>query len=106
MAWDDNLSFQFRSPCEGRVEIIDFKPQEHAISVWLEARVADGAVMMSYVPVMQLKNEPSVQNKSLVLAAAMGALATKEMLIPPAAGFNITDANERLWTHTVILCES
>ena len=56
MAWHDDLSLQFLSARDGRVEVVDFKPQEHAISVWLDVWVSDTTMMMLHIPSVQLKN--------------------------------------------------
>lgn len=98
MAWFDDLSLHFGGADNGRVEVVHFKPEEHAVSM-RELRIADGAVMMLHVPTMQLKHQPAVRNEPLILAAAMVAFATEETLIPAAARLNIAHANEGLWSH-------
>jgi len=96
MAWHDDLSLQVLSACNGRVEVIEFKPQEHAISVWLDVWISDTAMMMLHILSVQLKNQPAVRNQPLILRAAMRTLTAKETLIPATARFNIAYANKGL----------
>jgi hypothetical protein len=49
MAWEEDLRLQVRGAGDGRVEVADLEPQEHAVSR-RELRVADGTVMMLHVP--------------------------------------------------------
>jgi hypothetical protein len=103
MAGQNDLRLQVHSSGYGRVEVVDFKPKEHTISV-REVSVANGTVMMLHVPMVQLKNQPAVRNEPLILGAAVVALATKETLIPATAGLNVSDTNKRLWAHMNGLC--
>jgi hypothetical protein len=48
---------------------------------------------------VQLKNEPAILHQLLILAAAVSPAAAQQALIPPAAGFDIRDTNERLGAH-------
>ena len=56
MAREDDLRTQLRGAGNSRLEVVNFKPQEHAISR-REAGIADGFVMMLHLPAMQLKNQ-------------------------------------------------
>ena len=69
VAWLDKLSLQFRGAGNGRLEVVHFKPQKHAISV-REIWVADGTVMMLHIPTMQLENQPALRKESFILLAA------------------------------------
>jgi hypothetical protein len=60
MTWQDNLSVHFLRARNGGVEVVDFKPQQHAVSVWLEIWVADGAMMMRHIPSVQLHDQPAM----------------------------------------------
>ena len=100
MTWHDDLSLQVLSASNGRVEVVEFKPQEHAISVWRDVWVSDATMMMLNIPSVQLKNQPAVRNEPLILRAAMRTLTAKETLIPATARLNIAHANKGLWTHT------
>ena len=96
MAWHDDLSLQVLSACHGRVEVVEFKPQEHAISIWRDVWISDATMMMLHIPSVQLKNQPAVRNQPLILRAAMRTLTAKETLIPATARFNIAYANKGL----------
>ena len=96
MAWQDDLSLQVLGAGHSRFEVVDFKPQEHAISVGLDVWISDTAMMMLDIPSVQLKNQPALRNQPLILSAAMRTLTAKETLIPATARFNIAYANKGL----------
>ena len=100
MAWRDDLGVQVLSAGNRRIEVVEFKPQQHAVSVWSDVGIADAAMMMLYIPSVQLENQPAVRNEPLILGPAMGALAAKEPLIPATARLDIGHANKWLWIHT------
>src|SRR5439155_26715474 len=97
MARKEDLSLQIRGAGNGRVEVANFKPQEHAVSR-CEVGIADGTVMMLNIPPVQLKNQPAVRNEPLILRAAMGTLTAKKTLVPATARLNIAHANKGLRT--------
>ena len=96
MARFDDLSFHPFRTCHSGIEVVEFKPQEHAISVWLDVWISDTAMMMLHIPSVQLKNQPAVRNQPLILRAAMRTLTAKETLIPATARFDIAYANKGL----------
>ena len=96
MAWHDDLSLEGLSACNGRVEVVEFKPQEHAISVGRDVWIANTPMMMLHIPSVQLKDQPAMGNEPFILTAAMRALTAKETLIPATARLDIAHANERL----------
>ena len=98
MARKDCLSLQLKGTRVSGVEIIHFEPQQRPVSR-RNIGIANGAVMIVPVPAMQLKNEASLRNEPLIIRAAVRALTAQQMLIPAAAGLDVTDANERLGTH-------
>ena len=100
MAWQDNLDFHFLCTGNVRVEVVDLKPQKHAVSVWLNILIPDGAVMVLHFPPVQLQNRPTMRDQPFILRATMRALTTEETLIPATARLDITNANEGLCTHT------
>jgi hypothetical protein len=67
-------------------------------------------MMVLHVPSVQLQNQSALRNQPFILGAAVCALTTKQALIPAAARFDITHANEWLWVHTrsivTIKCET
>src|SRR6267154_2896 len=92
MARPDNLRLQLRSSGSGGIKVAHFKPQEHAVSR-RKVGVANASVMMLHIPMVQLKNQPTLRNKPLIVRAAMIAPAAKKALIPAAARLNISHAN-------------
>ena len=99
MAWHIDLSVQALCACNRRVEVVELKPQEHAVSVWSDVGISDAGMMMLHIPSVQLKNQPAVRNEPLIVGPAMGALAAKETLIPATARLDIGHANKWLWIH-------
>ncbi len=99
MAWHDDLSLQVRRAGHGRIEVLEFKPQEHAVPVWLDVRISDATMMMLHLPSVQLQDQPAPRYQSLIILAAMRALTAEETLIPATARLDIAHANQGLWTH-------
>src|SRR5579863_1953989 len=95
----DNLDLHFPRPGDGRVEVVDFEPKKHAISVGLLILVADGSVMVLHLPPMQLQNQAPLHGQPFILGAAVGALATEEPLIPATARLDITYTDKGLCMH-------
>jgi hypothetical protein len=91
MARQNDLRLELCSADNGRVEVVDFKPQEDPVArneLW----IADWAVMMLHIPAMQLKYQPAVRNQPLILRPAVPTLTA-----------NIAHANKWLWTHTELV---
>jgi hypothetical protein len=82
---------------DGGVEIVDLEPEEHAVAVGLDGRIADRAVMMLDLPPVQLQDQGIVRNQALVFGPAMRAAAAEEILVPSAARFDVADGDEGLW---------
>ncbi len=99
MTRQDDLSLQVLSAGQSCVEVVEFKPQEHAISVGRDVWISDATVMMLHIPSVQLKNQPAVRDEPLILPAAMRTLAAQETLIPATARLNIAHTNQGLWNH-------
>lgn len=91
MTRQDNARLQFSGAGNGRFEVVNFKPQEHAVS-GNEAGIADGTVMMADIPSVQLQDQPAVRHEPFILGASMCTLAPKQTLIPAAARFDVTHA--------------
>jgi hypothetical protein len=98
MPGTNHLNLHFLGAGHGRIEIINLKPNEDAVSV-CQIRVADFTVIVFHIPTVQLQNQSRVRNKTLVLGAAVRTLTAKEPLIPATACFYITYANQWLWAH-------
>ena len=106
MAGQDDGGIQFRSACDGRVEVVEFKPQEHAVPVWPDGWIRDAAMMVLHVPAVELQNQLAIADEPLVFTSAVGTLAVEETLIPAAARLNVGDANEWLWIHTNLVTDT
>ena len=89
----NHLDLHLLGAGDGRIEIVNLEPQEHAVSVRLEIRIADRAMIVFHVPSMQLQHELPVRNKPFVFGAAVRALTTEQTLIPATAGLDIVHAN-------------
>ena len=59
MARQDDLRVEFRGAGNRRIDIVDFKPEEHAVSR-REIGIADGAVVVLHIPPVQLKDQSSL----------------------------------------------
>jgi len=57
MAGQNHLDVQFLGAGRCRFKVVQLEPQQNAVSVWLEIRIPDGAVMVLHVPTVQLKHE-------------------------------------------------
>jgi hypothetical protein len=99
MARHDDLRFHLRGSGDRSIEVVDLKPQQHAIPVRLVARIPNPTMMVFHFEAMELKNQRVACDQSLILRAAVRALTTEQALVPAAAGFDIRYGNERLGTH-------
>ena len=94
----NHLDLHFFGVVNGRIEIIEFKPQQHTITM-RQILVTDWTMIVSHTPAVQLQDQSIVQNKTLILGAAVRTSTTKQTLIPATACFDIVHANQRLWAH-------
>ena len=99
MARQHDLDAHFGSALHYRVEVIHLEPEQHTITVGPVGAIADGAVMMFGFKAVQLQEEPAILHQLLILPAAVSPAAAQQPLIPPAAGFDIRDTDERLRAH-------
>ena len=99
MTGQHDLCAHFGSALHCRVEVIHLEPEQHTISVGSVGAIAEGAVMMLDLKAVQLQDELAILHHLLILPAAVSSAAVQQALIPPAAGFNIRDADERLGAH-------
>ena len=95
----DDLDAHLSYALHDSVKIFYLEPQQDAVSVGLVVLVAYGAMMMFDFEAVQLKNELSVGGELLIVGTSMTASAAEQTLIPPAAGFDISDGDEGLRTH-------
>ena len=99
MTGQHDLYAHLGSALHCRVEVIHLEPEQHTISVGSVGAIADGAVMMLDFKAVQLQDELAILHQLLILPAAVNAATAQQALIPPAAGFDIRDADERLGAH-------
>jgi hypothetical protein len=59
------VSIKRFSATDSVVEVVDLEPERDAVPVRSRQRIADPAVVMLEVEVMQLQDEPSVANKGV-----------------------------------------
>jgi hypothetical protein len=100
MAGQHDLDVHFGSALHYGIEVIHLKPEQHTIAIGSVGTIADGAVMMFDFKAVQLQNELAILYQLLILPAAMRAAAAQQALIPPTAGFDIRDTDERLGAHS------
>ena len=99
MARQHDLDPHFGSALHDFIEVLHLKPEHHTITVGFVGAIADGAVMMFDFKAVQLQNEPAILHQLLILPAAVSPAAVQQALIPPAAGFDIRNTDERLGAH-------
>ena len=99
MTGPHDLHAQLGRTLQGGVEVIYLKPEEHTIAVGSVRAIADGTVIMLHIEAVQLQDELAILHQLLVVAAAVSAAAAEQLLIPPAAGFDVRDADKGLGTH-------
>jgi hypothetical protein len=99
MARLDDLSLHLLGTRNSVVEIVEFKPQENAISIRPNFGIPEWTVMVLDVPVMQLEDQGSMRDQSFIIRTAVVALTAKEALIPTTARLDVMDADEGLKMH-------
>lgn len=103
MPGHDHLDLHFFGPGHCRVEVVNLKPEKDAISIGFVIWITDRTVMVLHLPLVQLKDQPTIQDQAFILRTAMRTLTAKQALIPLAAQFDIAHANQRLCTHRGLL---
>src|SRR5215471_21780927 len=63
-------------------------------------------MMMFHIKSMQLEDQDTVRNQSLVFCPSVRAPAAQEPLIPTATCLDVTDCNKRLGTHGPFIASS
>jgi len=99
MAGQDDFHAHFGAALHDRVKVVDFKPEQDTVSVWLVITIADRTMMVLYFEAVQLKGKLAVGDQPLIFGATVIAPAAQQTLIPPAACFHIGYGDERLRTH-------
>jgi hypothetical protein len=96
MARFDHLSLHLFGTRNGGVEIVQFKPKENTISIRPKFGIPEWTVMVLDVPIVQLEDQISMGDQSLIIWPAVVALTAKETLIPTTARLDVMHANEGL----------
>ena len=96
MARFEDVSSHLVGPRDGGVKVVQFEPEENAVAIRPKFGVPEWAVMVLDLPIVQLEDQRSVRDQSLVVGPAVVALTAKEALIPATARFDVVYANERL----------
>ena len=105
MARQHRLDTHFGGAQHYRIEILHLEPEQNAIAVGSVGAIADGAMMMLDIKTVQLQDELTILHQLLILPAAVSSAAAQQALIPLAAGFDIRNTDQRLWTHGSKLTE-
>jgi hypothetical protein len=98
-----DVNRHFGGALHDRIKVFYLEPEQDAISIGLVVGIADGPMMVFDLETVQLKNQLAVRSQLFVVRTAMTASATEQTLIPPAAGFDISDCDEGLRTHAASL---
>ena len=99
MARLEDVGFHLLGTRNSGVEIFQLKPEEDTIAVRPKLGIPKSTVMVLDLPIVQLEDQISVRDQSLVIRPAVAALAAKEALIPTTARLDILHANKGLETH-------
>ena len=96
MARFDDVCLQLFGTRNRGVEVVQFKPQENAVSIRPKFRITQWTVLVLDIPVVQLKDQGFTGDQSLIVRPTVPALATEQTLIPAAACLDVVHANEWL----------
>src|SRR5262245_42635510 len=88
----EDFSAHRLGPCDGGVDVVNLEPQQQAVARRHVAGITNGFVMMFHFPAMQLHYQLARMDEAFVVRPTVGALATEQALIPPAAGLDISNA--------------
>ena len=59
-------------------------------------------MVVVHIPTMQLQDELTTHNESLIFIASVPASAAKQSLVPSATGLDVVNAKQRCKLHVVI----
>jgi hypothetical protein len=102
VAWQDDPGAHRFGPCNGGVDVVNLEPEKQSISWGHVVRIANRSVMVLHFPAVQLHHEPARMHETLVIRTAMCAFAIEQSLIPAAACFDISHANQGLRSHDLL----
>jgi F0F1-type ATP synthase alpha subunit len=81
------------------VEVIDLEPEQQTVAVGRVVAVGDGTVVVRGLEAVELQDKLIVETETIIVRAAMVAAQAKEVLVPAAAGLDVSDGDEGLRTH-------
>ena len=99
MPGQDDLHTHFGGAPHDRVKIVDLKPQQYTVSVWLVVAIANRTVMVFNVETVQLKDKLAIPDQLLIFGAPVIASAAQQTLIPTATCFHIGYGDQWLRMH-------
>jgi hypothetical protein len=82
-----------------RIEVVDLKPQQHAIAVGPFIGITDTAMMMLRVECVQLQDQRPVRDETLIFPPTMSTRAAEKAPIPAAACLDVVHGDQWLGTH-------
>ena len=99
----DDIDAHLCTSTDRRVEIINLEPQQDAVSIGVVVRLADATVIVLYLKVVQLHHKPISIDQAFVVGAAVVATDAEQLLVPTAAGLNISGTDKGLRVHAPTL---
>ena len=96
MRCQNHLGAQFAGPFDGGVKVVDFEPQQDAVAARAGVRVTNRAVVVIHSPVVELHDQLTVGDETLVLRSTVVAVTAEQLLVPPATGFDVAYRDQRL----------
>ncbi len=99
MRCKQNLRAKLRGPLDRGVEVVDFEPEQYAVSVGPDVWVPDRAVVVVHVPGMKLQDQSFAGDQALIFRPAVVTLAPQQLLIPATAGLDIGNGQQWLRPH-------
>jgi hypothetical protein len=99
MARQDDFGFQFGDTGNSSIEVVDFKPQQYAVAIRLVLRITDRPMVVFDLKAVQLEDQRTIRDQTLIFRTAVRALTAEEALVPPATRFDVGHRDEGLRTH-------
>ncbi len=91
MFWPDDLWLELVDTTHGGFEIVNLKPQQNPIAIWLIISIPYRTMVMIGIKTVQLKDKFVPRSQTLVFFPAVIARAPEQVLIPATARFDVGD---------------
>jgi len=104
VARHDHLDSHLIGALDDGVEVVDLEPEEKAVAVGFVVAVGDETVMVRRLEAVELQDELVVEAETIVVRAAMVAAEAEELLVPAAAGLDVSNSDEGLRTYVGSFC--